>query len=149
MTSSISDIASALSVIGRSAPGITASFYPPPPGINSAALPCAYVVTGDAEYVFDYNEACYVEIRTFQIRVAVFMSGQGDPHQVEKHISPLIQSVANAYMARPHLPGLADVRRIIVLNDSGPILLEEYGGKHFGFSLQIRVEIVKPREYKP
>lgn len=142
----IEQICSTLADIGREAAGICTVFDPPPPNLESGALPALYVFTGSATH----NDAALgpnlVQVtRTLRVQVAVIPTGAGDPKTRESACRPLLDAVMAAYWKHPHLNQTARVRSARVVSDSGVVLLPEWGMRFIGFEVRVEVVTIEPR----
>lgn len=139
-------ICSALVDVGRTATGITTAFDPPPPGLESGALPALYVFTGQGVPEDTLPGSLLVKMtRSFRMQVAVIPTGQGDPKTRETLCRPLIDAVYAAIWAHPRLDKLARVRSAKATSDSGVVILPEWGMKFIGFEVRIEVVTIEPR----
>ena len=139
--------ANALKVVAEKVVGLQSVFDPPPPKIDSAQLPALYILTGgtDSEDITDNN--FIATSRMYRVQVAVMPIGQGNPYSRETIARPLIENVKSVFRKYPSLGGAQGVQSMKVVNDSGIVILPEYGMKFIGFEVTLRIISVIPREY--
>ena len=143
-TSRIGLINKGLIDIAKTAAGVTAGFYPPPPQLDTVSLPAVFAFTGSGSYKLDETEIFQVT-RIFRVQVACLPTGQGNPKDREEQIPPLIVNVAHALNAKQYTHHLDFVEEIRVVNDSGLVILPEWGAKFIGFELQVEVKYFERR----
>jgi hypothetical protein len=142
----IEDICTALADIGGMATGIRTAFDPPPPNLESGALPALYVFTGGGIPDDKLPGSKLVQMtRTLRVQVAVLPTGMGDPKTRETQCRPLLDALYAAIWAHPRLNKLARVRSARVTSDSGIVLLPEWGMRFIGFEVRVEVITIEPR----
>lgn len=120
---------------------------PPPPKLDSADLPAAYVLTGLATDDTDSaGDDLDRETRTYAVQVAVIAGGQGTPDERETRCRPVLIAVKNKLRAYTRL-GVAGIENARVINDTGIIPLPEYDGNLIGFEVRLMVTTLIARTY--
>jgi hypothetical protein len=120
--------------------GLTKAVDPPPPAIQSAWLPLAYVLTGEGIYDFVTGGSYrLVETRIYKVRVAVLATAHDTPSERETKARPVLQGCKNVLSRYPSLLLTQWVQKMELVRDSGITILPDWGGKWIGFELQISV----------
>jgi hypothetical protein len=149
MTTTITeDICARLVLLASGCTGIVTALDPPPPGINSDALPQAWVFTGDAQNDDEsLGPDMTVITRTFRMQVAVIPTGQADPETRETLCRPLLDNLSAHMRKYPRLNRLAGIDHASLRSDSGVVILPSYGGTYVGFELRLEVQYLQERTY--
>lgn len=145
MTITIETVPPAIAAIAETVDGIESAKDPPPEAMETAALPCVYTLTGEAEdFPPDSPEDVYWETRVYRVQCAVLPKNQATPQTRELRIRPLIRALKAALVSHPSLGEVRYVSRAKVRGDSGPAILPEWDSKYLGF--EIRVEVTSAVE---
>lgn len=120
--------------------GLTKAVDPPPPVINSAWLPLAYVLTGEGTYdLVTGGSDRIVEPRIYRVRVAVLGIANDTPSERETKGRPVLQGCKNVLSRYPSLLLTQWVQKMELVRDSGIVILPDWGNKWIGFEIQIAV----------
>ena len=133
--------------IGGAVSGITSWNDPPLSAYDTAHLPTLYVLLGQAVNGRELGSGLTLETRQLRIQVPVSFVTASTPQQIETESRALIPALKTAFLARPNLGGLDGIQDVMVLGDSGTIILPEYGGQFIGFEIRIQFEYISSFAY--
>ncbi len=143
----ISVVCAGIQAVGSLAEGVVASYSQAPDTLETSLLPALYPLTGQARHDAEIQGEGFVQVtRTYNVQVAVQATGQGTPSEVEQDCRALISSVCMVFRRYPMLKDAPGVLRSMIVSDSGPALLTEWGGKYIGFEIRLEVTTIEPLE---
>jgi hypothetical protein len=147
MTDPISVVCAGIQAVGEKATGIATSYNLPPDTLETSILPALYPLTGQARHENNsLGDGFTLVVRNYSVQVAVQAIAQGAPSEIEQQCRVLINSVITAFRRRPMLDGSESVLKCVVISDSGPAILTEWGGKYIGFEIRLEVSTAEPVE---
>jgi hypothetical protein len=121
---------------------------PPPPVIDTADLPLAYVLTRDATHDWQTEGEHRMRLeREYVVRVPVLGTGSGTPDQRETMCRPVLNDVVQTIAKYPQLGLTQGVNRAWVVRDSGIVVLPDFQQKWIGFEVHVRVLESEVRTY--
>ncbi len=118
---------------------------PPPAQISTAKLPCAYVLTGDAqqEWHSDYGK----ETRNYRVQCAIDTIEQATRETRESQTRALIVALRDKIAQYPNL-GVAGVLNAEVTSDTGPLAISDApNSEYVGFEMNVSVTEIFSRTY--
>ncbi|HZU86597.1 MAG TPA: hypothetical protein VFF78_03870 [Anaerolineaceae bacterium] len=145
----ISAVCSGIQEIGIQVAGINTSYSLPPDTLETSSLPALYPLTGQARHDNDaLGRGMVMVVRNYSVQVALQAIAQGVSTEIEQQCREMINSVCLAFRKHPMLNGTPGVLKSIIISDSGPAILTEWGGKYIGFEIRLEVSTAEPADYE-
>ncbi len=157
---SINTIAAAISEItnGTAATVDTVTYTingidPPPSQLATAKLPCAYTLSGEAQYdTTSYGADNLLETRQYRVQCVIEASEQMYREKREKVTRALIVALRDKLAGYPNLRTVsgstAGVLNAVPTGDSGPIAIQDTPNQEYvGFELTLQVSELISRTY--
>ena len=143
------NVCDALQYVGTQVSGIESAYSEPPLKMDTAMLPCFYVLMGAASYDQEsLGDDFGLEQRTYSCRVAIAAEAEAKPNLLEVRSRVLIPLVRDGLLKYAALHSLSDAPLNMTINsDTGVIRLPEYGGGYFGFGFTVTVQTVFTRTF--
>jgi hypothetical protein len=125
---------------------------PPPAQLSTAKLPCAYTLTGEAQYDLTHGADILLETRQYRVQCAIEASEQMYREKREKVTRALIVALRDKLAGYPNLRTVsgstAGVLNAAPTGDSGPIIIQDSPNTEYvGFEMTLQVSELISRTY--
>ena len=131
-----------IEIIGKAITGMATAYSEPPEKMDTAMLPCLFVMAGDADYDLEsLGDDMGIETGLYRLLVAIAPYAEANLVLLEKRARALMDDVRDAFVSHQALDTLTDtVLKVTPVRRSAFKRLAEYGGEFVGFEITLRVQ---------